>query len=97
VNEGKLSIERLIELTSTNPRKIFNIPEQMNTFVEVDTGERYTINHKQLFTKCQWTPFEGMEVTGKVKKVVLRGKVVFENGKVFGSYGMIILPIKLPG
>lgn len=92
VNEGKLSIDRLIELTSSNPRKIFNIPEQEDTYVEVDTDTRYTINDKQLFTKCGWSPFEGREVTGKVKKVVLRGKTVFEDGIISGPAGKVIFP-----
>lgn len=95
VAEGRLSIDRLIELTSKNPRKIFNIPEQKDTFVEVDTDKRYTINSKQLFTKCGWTPFEGREVMGKVKKVVLRGKVVFEEEQVLGPFGEVMLPITL--
>lgn len=93
VNEGKLSIERLIQLTSQNPRKIFNIPEQENTFVEVDPTIRHTLNAERLFTKCKWTPFEGMEVTGKVKKVILRGQVVFEEGKISGPFGKTIFPI----
>lgn len=94
VNEGKLTIERVIEMTSTNPRRIFNIPEQPDTEVEVDLDERYTITDKHLFTKCGWTPFEGMEVKGKVKKVTLRGKVVFENGQVSGPFGQILYPNK---
>lgn len=93
VNEGRLNIERLIKLTSENPRKIFNIPVQENTFVEVEITIPYTLDPIPLFTKCNWTPFEGMEVKGKVKKVVLRGQVVFENGKVLGPFGQVIFPI----
>ncbi len=92
VNEGKLTIERLIELTSKNPRRIFNIPEQKETFVEVDMTIPYTLTSRTLYTKCHWTPFEGRKVVGKIKKVVLRGKVVFENGQVFGPYGQILSP-----
>lgn len=92
VNEGRLSLERVIELTSTNPRRIFNIPDQANTYVEIDPDVRYTITDKQLFTKCGWTPFEGMEVIGKIKKVILRGKVVFEDGKISGPFGQVIFP-----
>ncbi|MBI2596568.1 amidohydrolase family protein [Candidatus Daviesbacteria bacterium] len=92
VAEGKLTIDRLIQLTNKNPRRIFKIPEQADTEIEVDLNEQYTINHKQLFTKCKWTPFEGMEVQGKVKKVVLRGKTVFDQGRVIGPYGQVIFP-----
>lgn len=92
VNEGKITIERVIELTSKNPRRIFKIPEQANTEVEVDMAEKYVIDSKNLYTKCGWTPFEGIEVTGKIKKVTLRGNVVFDQGKVMGRFGQVIYP-----
>lgn len=90
VNDGRLTLDKLVELTSINPRKIFGIPEQENTYVEVDMGESYVIDEKNLQTKCGWTPFTGMKVTGKVKKVVLRGKVVFDGKEIFGSYGRVL-------
>lgn len=90
VNEGRLIIERLIELTSTNPRKVFGLPEQKDTFVEVDMDESYVIDEKNLQTKCGWTPFAGMKVTGKVKKVVLRGKTVFDGQTIFGPFGKVL-------
>ncbi len=91
VNEGKISLEKVIEMTSTNPRRIFNIPEN-DSQVEVDMDEEYIISGKDLFTKCGWTPFEGMKVKGKIKKVTLRGKVIFENGKIFEPSGQVIYP-----
>lgn len=89
VSEGRLTMERLIELTSTNPRKIFNIPEQTETFVEIDPTP-YTLNPERLFTKCGWTPFAGMKAKGKVKKVVLRGQVVYDGQNILGPYGQIL-------
>lgn len=93
VNKGQLTIEKVIEMTSTNPRRIFNIPEQENTEVTIDLEEKYTINSKNLFTKCGWTPFEGMEIVGKIKKVTLRGRVVFEEGRTLGLFGEVMLPV----
>ncbi|MBI2599514.1 amidohydrolase family protein [Candidatus Daviesbacteria bacterium] len=93
MNEGKLTIERLIELTNINPRRIFNIPEQTDSFVEVDTDKSYVIDPKNLYTKCAWTPFEGIQVRGKIKKVVLKGKLVYDNGQVLEPpQGEIIYP-----
>ncbi len=89
VNEGRLTMDRLIELTSANPRKIFGIPEQKDTFVEIDPIP-YTLDPSHLFTKAGWTPFAGMKVKGKVKKVVLRGQLVYNGQNVFGLYGQII-------
>lgn len=90
--DRKLTIDRLIQLTSTNPRKIFNIPEQPDAFVEVELTKPYTLDPKLLFTKCGWTPFEGMRVKGRIKKVTLRGKTVFEEGKISGPFGKVVFP-----
>jgi len=38
-------------------------------------------------TRCNWTPFEGWKVKGKVRKVVLRGQVAFEDGKILVEKG----------
>lgn len=91
VNEGILTIDRLIELTSSNPKKIFSIKEQEDTFVEVDLEEEYTISDKNLQTKCAWTPFADMEARGKIKKVVLRGQLVYDGQNIFGPYGQIMV------
>ena len=93
VNEGKITIERVIEMTSTNPRKIFNIPVQPDTYTEVDLDEEYTIDPKDLYTKAGWTPFEGMKIRGKIKKVVLRGETVLENALIIGEpKGQVVFP-----
>lgn len=92
VSDCKLTIERLVELTSANPRRIFDIPEQQDTFTEIEITKPYPLNPKPytLYTKCGWTPFAGMKVTGKVKKVVLRGKLVYDGQKTFGPYGQVL-------
>lgn len=95
VHDGKLTIEDIIRLCHINPARIFNIPVDKTTYVEVDPDEQYTINNEYLFTKCGWTPFAGRKVKGKIKKVVLRGKVAFEDGKVLGSFGNVIFPSKI--
>lgn len=94
VNENKLTLDDVIRLCHKNPAKIFNIPTDDRTYVEVDPDQRYTINDKHLYTKCGWTPFQGMQVKGKVKGVYIRGEKVFEDGQVLtqkGS-GKVIFP-----
>ncbi|MDD5147553.1 MAG: amidohydrolase family protein [Candidatus Daviesbacteria bacterium] len=90
VNDGRLTMEKVIELTYTNPRKVFGLPEQKDTYVEADMAESWTIENEALQTKCGWSPFTGMKVTGRVEKVVLRGQVVFDGKNIFGPYGQIL-------
>ena len=90
VSDGRLTIDRLIELTFTNPRKIFCLPEQEDTYVEVDMEKSCIIENDSLQTKCRWSPFAGMKVTGKVKKVVLRGQLVYDGQNIFGPYGQVL-------
>ncbi|MFC1975162.1 amidohydrolase family protein [Chloroflexota bacterium] len=78
VQQGRLTLERLVELMSTNPRRIFNLPEQPDTYIEVDDQARYSISNTELHSKCGWTPFDGVSVTGHVQRVVLRGEIVFD-------------------
>jgi len=95
VNEGILTIDRLIEMTSTNPRKIFSIPEQPDTYVEVDLDATQTISNEGLFTKAGWTPFVGMEIKGKIIRTILRGEVVFNEGQIIdGGSGQVVFPVK---
>jgi dihydroorotase len=87
VHEGRLTLDRLLELMATNPRRIFGLPPQVDTWVEVEQGSRYTLSNEGLQSKCGWSPFSGMEVTGRVRGVVLRGKEVFRDGQVTARPG----------
>ncbi len=87
VDDGRLTIDQVIEKSVMNPRRIFNLPERPETWVEVDEIAQYEIKAADQFTRCGWTPFEGWKVKGKVKKVVLRGKTVFEEGKILAEPG----------
>ncbi|HEY9075094.1 MAG TPA: hypothetical protein VIO61_01030 [Anaerolineaceae bacterium] len=66
----------------TNPRRIFHLPEQPETWIEVDPAAGWEIRGAEMFTRCAWTPFEGIRVHGRVRKVVLRGQTAFEDGKI---------------
>ncbi len=92
VSEKKLTMKRLIELCYENPKKIFNIITDKNTYVEIDEREEYIIDNKKLFTKCGWSPFNGWKVKGRVKRVFIRGKKVYDNGRLLvkPGYGRFI-------
>jgi carbamoyl-phosphate synthase / aspartate carbamoyltransferase / dihydroorotase len=87
VNEGKLTLEKLVEKMAHNPRRIFNLPEQPDTHIEVDLDHEWVIPEAMAYSKCKWTPFAGMSVVGKVHKVVLRGEVAYLDGKVYAKPG----------
>ncbi|CAB1340227.1 unnamed protein product [Coregonus sp. 'balchen'] len=82
VSDGRLTIDDIIKRLYDNPRKIFSLPAQDNTYVEVDMEQEWVIPKHMQFTKSKWTPFEGMKVKGKVRRVVLRGEVAYIDGQV---------------
>jgi len=87
VKAGRLTMERLIELMAHNPRRIFNLPEQPDTHIIVDPDAEYTITNEAMHSKCGWTPFAGMTVTGRVEQVILRGQTVYQAGQVLAQPG----------
>jgi carbamoyl-phosphate synthase/aspartate carbamoyltransferase/dihydroorotase len=87
VDDGRLTIDDIVAKMYINPQKIFGLPEQPETWTEVDENAQYEIKASRQFTRCGWTPFEGWKVKGKVRKVVLRGKTAFEDGKILVEPG----------
>lgn len=88
VSEKRLSVNRLIELCFENPKKIFNIKTDINTWLEVDNKQEYIIDNKNVKTKCGWSPFHGWKVKGKLRKVVVRGTMVVDaNNKLLVKQG----------
>ncbi|MEZ4593226.1 MAG: amidohydrolase family protein [Chloroflexota bacterium] len=86
VQQNRLTLARLIDLMHTNPRRIFDLPEQRDTGVTVQLTPN-TLTNQMVQSKCGWTPFHGTEVLAKVQKVVLRGKTVFEDGQILAKPG----------
>lgn len=84
--QGRITLEQIIDKCFTAPARIFNIPTDEDTYIEVDLDE-YVIKNEDLLTKCGWSPFAGQTVNGKVKNVYIRGELVFENGKVLAKPG----------
>jgi carbamoyl-phosphate synthase/aspartate carbamoyltransferase/dihydroorotase len=86
-DDGRLTADDIIEKMYTNPKRIFNLPDQPETWVEVDENAEHEIHSAGLLSKCGWTPFEGWQVKGQVKRVVLRGEEVYKNGRVLAEPG----------
>lgn len=87
VDDGRLTLERLIELTSSAPTRLFGLPPQADSFVEVEVGPRYRLEAERLQTRCGWTPFRGDELAGRVLSTTLRGTLVFDGERVLAAPG----------
>jgi carbamoyl-phosphate synthase/aspartate carbamoyltransferase len=78
VNDGRLTMEDLTARLCDNPRAIFSLPEQANTYVEVEI-DRSSIIPKRAY----WSPLEGTILAGAVHRVVLRGNTVYLDGHLY--------------
>jgi carbamoyl-phosphate synthase/aspartate carbamoyltransferase/dihydroorotase len=87
VSKGRLTLDDIIQKSVTNPRRIFKLPEQPETWVEVDENAEYEIKAADLHSRCGWTPYEGRKVKGRVTRAILRGKAAFEDGKILAEQG----------
>ena len=76
VKTGIISLERLIELMSINPRRRFGLPQTEDLCV-YDLGQEYSINPSEFKSKGKSTPFAGMRVFGKNLITVCGGKAVW--------------------
>ena len=86
LHQKMLKITDIIRLCHENPKKIFHLPNQ-DSSVEVDLEEEYLFEEKNLFTKSAWSPFSGRLMHGRVKRVILRGETVYENGEILAKLG----------
>ena len=77
VKEGIITLEKLIELMSVNPKKILGIPLDNKNFSIIDLDAEYTVDPSNFISLGKSTPFEGMKVFGKNILTVYNGNVVW--------------------
>ncbi|EYC13617.1 hypothetical protein Y032_0043g818 [Ancylostoma ceylanicum] len=82
VSQGKLSFRQLVDRLHYNPKRIFGLPDQEETYIEVDINEEWVIPDAGGQSKCGWTPYAGMKVRGRVEKVVIRGEEAYVDGEI---------------
>jgi len=80
-HDKKITEKDIIRLLFDNPKKIFNIPDQKNTYIELDPNKPYIIGADGYQTKCNWSPFDGWKAFGKVEEVIIRRKNILRAGK----------------
>lgn len=99
VNGGHISMERFVELTSSNPAKIFGMYPQKGTIavnsdadiVIFDTDKEVTISIDNLHEEVDYTPYEGFKVKGYPIATFSRGELIAENGEYLGDKGRGLL------
>lgn len=94
VNAGRLSLERLVDLTSHGPQRLFGIRNKGRIAVGydgdltiVDLRRRQTIEDSMIASRCGWTPYHGVTVTGWPVGTIVRGRRVMWEGEVLGAAG----------
>ncbi|QFU15871.1 dihydroorotase [Microvirga thermotolerans] len=87
VNASRLTLERFVDMTSAGPKRLFGIARKGRIavgydadFTVVDLKRRETITNGWIASKCGWTPYDGVTVTGWPIGTVVRGNVVMWDG-----------------
>jgi len=87
VHAGRLTLDQVIERCVDAPGRVYGLPAQPDTYIEVDVDAVYPLRNQAMKTRVGWTPFAGMPVYGRVERVVLRGGVVYADGQVLAAPG----------
>jgi len=89
VAEGRLTLQHLIELTSAGPQRVFGLRTKGRIalgydadFTVVDLKTRWTIEESWLASRCGWSPFTGLTLTGKPVGTIVRGNRVMWEGSL---------------
>ncbi len=100
VAKGKISLNKMVDITSTSSAKIFGMFPKKGTIaigtdadiVIFDPAKKHTLSASTHHHHCDYSAYEGHEVTGKAETVILRGKVVIESGnvKINKGYGQFV-------
>ena len=98
VNNGKLTLERLVELWSYGPERIHKLINKGRIaegydadFTVVDMKKKNTITNAQQKSKTGWTPYDGMEVVGWPIITIIRGNVVMRDDEMYKPIGKPVL------
>ncbi|MFN8297048.1 MAG: dihydropyrimidinase [Chitinophagales bacterium] len=107
VNKGKITLNKYVEVACTNPAKIFGMFPKKGTIavgsdadiILFDPNEKHTISVNTHHMNVDYSAYEGWELTGKVKTVLLRGKVAIDNNKclIEKGYGQFVKRNKVSG
>ncbi|MBN9265744.1 MAG: amidohydrolase family protein [Hyphomicrobium sp.] len=95
VHAGRLSLERLVEIFSSTPAKLFGLYPRKGAIqvgsdadlVVVDPQKKQVLRNEDMLSKCGWSSWDGREVTGATLHTLVRGTFVYRDGEVVGKPG----------
>jgi dihydroorotase len=89
VAQGRLTLERLVDLTSAGAQRVFGIAGKGRMaegydadLTIVDLKAERTLAHADMASRCGWTPFDGLKVRGMPVMTVIRGRTVMRDGEI---------------
>lgn len=92
VNAGRLTLERMVDLTAHGPQRIFGLRSKGRIavgfdadFTIVDLKARRKIENSWIASRCAWTPFDGVTVTGFPVGTIVRGEAVMWDDALCGT------------
>lgn len=92
VNAGRLSLERFVDLVCHGPQRVYQIAGKGRIavgydadFTIIDLQHKRTITNNWIKSKCGWTPFDGMAVTGWPVGALLAGRIAMWEDEIIGS------------
>jgi len=92
VQRGRLKLERLVELTSGGPARVFSITDKGRIaagydadFAIVDLKATRQIENGRIASRCGWTAYDGMTTTGWPVATILRGHLAMKDGAITGT------------
>ena len=96
VNDGRINLNRFVQVMATAPAKMFGLFPRKGTIavgsdadlVLFDANETHTLSAASHHSNVDYSLFEGRKVTGKVKKVFLRGNLIVDGDEWLGHAGM---------
>lgn len=95
VNEGKITLNQLVKMTSSNPARIYGLSSEKGSltigkdadFTIVDMGLEKALQKTDLKSKCKWSPYVGIKLKGWPIMTIVRGSIVYQDGKIVGKKG----------
>jgi dihydropyrimidinase len=95
VAKGRLPLPRFVEIVASEPARLFGLAPKKGSLqvgadadiVLLDPGATWTMGQDTLHMATDWSAYEGIEITGKIRKVFSRGELIVDDDKLLGRPG----------